>query len=433
MSRKVTLIFKWLVSTQEIINFEGRFDSPKFSPVRAQSYCVIPDPGHGYIDTGRQMYLPNDTPSNSISPEGRNISMGGFAQSYWEDYNGNPYNVMGIYEPDQVPIISTLCQSFTCCDNFYASIPGPTAPNRVFMHTGTSKGYDGGDYADPPVNATSIYEILAKNNYTWQIHFQDFTSAHGIHPLNTYVDNIIEDLDLQKFFFSVDAGTLPDYTFLVPLLSPTDDLYPTTEHPSYDLRWGEDLIKRVYERLRNSQYWNELLFVLTYDEHGGFWDKKPPPIAVDPEMGGSSSTPYEFDFQRYGIRIPTIFISPWLPKQVDHTLYDLTSILATVKDIFGVDEFLSYREETANKVTSWLNSPRNNTPTFLPNIPSDDEFCGSETSGGVSDLHKEYIEMYKKLMIKKNIDFLEPSLLRTDREAGKWLRSSIRKLFPPRK
>ncbi len=121
------------------------------------------------------------------------------------------------------------------------------------------------------MNATAIQEHLMAENYTWMIHFHDFTTAHGIHPLNTHQDNYLMDMGFKHFLTNLKKGTIPNYTWLVPLLGEKDGMRPTSQHPSYDIRPGESQIKEIYETLRASDRWNDTLFVITYDEHGGFW------------------------------------------------------------------------------------------------------------------------------------------------------------------
>ena len=78
----------------------------------------------------------------------------------------------------------------------------------------------------------------------------------------------------------------------------------------------------VYENFRKSKYWENTLFLITYDEHGGFWDHVHPPIdAVNPNPA-IPSFPDKFDFSRLGPRVPTILISPWIAKSVDNKTYN---------------------------------------------------------------------------------------------------------------
>lgn len=85
------------------------------------------------------------------------------------------------------------------------------------------------------------------------------------------------------------------------------------QHPDHSVREGERLMKNVYEALRKSPKWNETLFIITYDEHGGFYDHVSPPQEGVPSPDGKDNI-YGFDFKRLGLRVPTILISPWIEK-----------------------------------------------------------------------------------------------------------------------
>lgn len=89
------------------------------------------------------------------------------------------------------------------------------------------------------------------------------------------------------------------------------------DHPVHDVAHGQALIKEVYETLRASPQWNEILLLITYDEHGGFYDHVPTPLGVpSPDGLLGSAPPYSFDFTRLGVRVPTLLISPWIEAGV---------------------------------------------------------------------------------------------------------------------
>lgn len=85
------------------------------------------------------------------------------------------------------------------------------------------------------------------------------------------------------------------------------------DHPSHDISSGQKLIKEVYEALRSSPQWNEILFIIIYDEHGGFYDHVPTPVEGIPSPDDiDGPAPYNFKFDRLGARVPALFISPWI-------------------------------------------------------------------------------------------------------------------------
>jgi phospholipase C len=144
----------------------------------------------------------------------------------------------------------------------------------------------------------------------------------------------------------------------------------TSQHPLDDVTRGEALIKATYEAIRNSPIWSSSLFVITWDEHGGFFDHVPPPPAVPPgdTAPGSSYNLYAFSFNQYGPRVPAIVISPLIPRNlIDHRIYDHASIPATLEKCFGLSS-MTDRDASANNLMSLvsLSNPRSDAPAVLP-------------------------------------------------------------------
>ena len=133
---------------------------------------------------------------------------------------------------------------------------------------------------------------------------------------------------------------------------------------------GERLLKTIYETIRNSPHWENSVLIITYDEHGGFYDHVAPPQTVAP--GDATTDPandlYHFDFRQLGVRVPAVIVSPLIPKGlIDSTIYDHTSVLATVESIFGLQP-LTERDTQAHTLNHLfsLATPRTDAPTTLP-------------------------------------------------------------------
>lgn len=87
------------------------------------------------------------------------------------------------------------------------------------------------------------------------------------------------------------------------------------DHPSHDVSEGQKFVKKVYEALRSSPQWNEMLFIIVYDEHGGFYDHVPTPVKDVPSPDDiAGPAPYNFKFDRLGVRVPAFLISPWIER-----------------------------------------------------------------------------------------------------------------------
>jgi phospholipase C len=124
-------------------------------------------------------------------------------------------------------------------------------------------------------------------------------------------------------------GDLPAVTWVDPNFSdmPDDVDAASDDHPPGDMARGQRLVAQVYAALANSPCWAKTLFVVTYDEHGGFYDHVLPPG----NLGEPGAPPDAGDFGRYGLRVPTFVISPWVvPHSVSSTTYDHTSLIATI-------------------------------------------------------------------------------------------------------
>jgi phospholipase C len=178
-----------------------------------------------------------------------------------------------------------------------------------------------------------------------------------------HYSNLASDLGQPTYPYS--------YVFIEPSYDVLNDYKnSTSQHPLTDITLGEGLIKETYEAIRNSPHWNSSVLIITWDEHGGFYDHAIPPGAVAPgdTAPQDKHNQYGFTFQQYGPRVPAIVISPLVPKNVvDHRLYDHASILATSEAFFGVNP-LTQRDAKANRLDALLslNAPRPGTPATLP-------------------------------------------------------------------
>jgi phospholipase C len=135
-------------------------------------------------------------------------------------------------------------------------------------------------------------------------------------------------------------GTLPSYSFLEPSFITLEGT-PNDEHPPHDVCLGEQFLQLIYSAVVNGKNWESTLLIITFDEHGGCPDHMPPPWgAVAPD---EKSHPGEegFSFNRFGVRVPTILVSPWIQagtvfRSTTNLPYDHTSILATLRDWLSI-------------------------------------------------------------------------------------------------
>ncbi|CAO3617299.1 unnamed protein product [Cunninghamella echinulata] len=181
----------------------------------------------------------------------------------------------------------------------------------------------------------------------------------------------IKHHDIETFYLDCKNGNLPSFVYLEPSMFGVDQRLRNDQHPRanafYDLRRGELFYKQIYEAIRSGPQWKNILFLLTWDEHGGFYDHYPPPTNVVNPDGKSDPT---FNFTRLGIRVPAVLISPWIPKGFvlpkEHTL-EHASVSSTIHSLFGTP-YLTRRDQQANTFHQFANlsTPRDDCPMKLP-------------------------------------------------------------------
>jgi phospholipase C len=260
--------------------------------------------------------------------------------------------------------LTTLAQEFCVCDRWFSAVPGPTWLNRFYTHAATCDGMIV-DTAEHNYKMKTIFDTLGKNGFSWNIYYGDV-------PQSIVLQHHWRSLDhfkrFEKFYDDLQKGELAAYSFIEPRYLNFHQWKATDEHAPHDLRLGEYLIAEVYDNLRSSPLWEKSLLVVLYDEHGGFFDRVPPPGTVPSPDGKNSKNPI-FDFTRLGVRVPAILVSPYVEKgQVDSTIYEHSSLPATIKTIFDLPKGLTARDEAANTFEKNLSrsTPRSDTPLTLP-------------------------------------------------------------------
>ncbi len=284
--------------------------------------------------------------------------------------------VMEAFTPSRLPSIEALADHFVLCDNWYSEVPGPTQPNRLYMHAATSAGYVHNVWSRE-FDFRTIYNNLQDAGRTWATYSFDLNEAAHFTQLRGESARMKNFAD--SFAADVKSGALPDYSFLVPQFMNSATAMANSQHAPQDARYGDNLIADVYGALRaNAGVWNQSVLIVTYDEHGGFYDHVVPPAMGIPNPDGIQSPPPgdtaswvpKFAFDRLGFRVPALIVSPWVSSgNVDSTRYQHTSILATLKNLFGLPEFLTKRDASATPFDGLfqeLNKARTDTPEELP-------------------------------------------------------------------
>ncbi len=341
-----------------LCNSDLKPGSPSICQTASARDTTNPDPTHEVANVLQQL----DVPGKCL----------GFVQDYAASHaDKEPFdhsNVMCYFPRMTLPVLHTLAESFMVCDHWFSSLPGPTWPNRFFLTTGTSLGHtdmpDGiSQLALHIYNQDTIFTQLGHAGKSWAIYHGDFPQTLLLtrlwpHPLHFH--------GLDKFFKDAagDDEDFPAFSFLEPVYFNTFG-NQNDQHPPTQVSKGEQLIADVYNAIRGNQaLWEKTLLVVLYDEHGGFADHvwTPPRGAVPPDDNTDPISKFKFD--RLGVRVPAILISPWVAKGFDGTAYDHTSLLKYLADKWGV-EGLGKRAESANSfgpLLTKLVAPRTDTP-----------------------------------------------------------------------
>jgi phospholipase C len=331
------------------------------------------DPGEGYAATNLQLYG-TASPTDRSSP-----TNGGFVTNFASTLRGVdvhrsvlagtvPADVMGMFTPELLPVLSGLARGYAVCDHWYSSAPTETFPNRAFASCATSQGRL--DDTVATFDTQSIFGLLGAHGLDWSIfgydnapltrlNFPDTKSAPESH-FGLFTD----------FQTRAAAGTLGAYTFLEPSWGSSGN----SQHPNYDVALGEQLLHDVYYALRDGPGWAATLLVVNYDEHGGCYDHVPPPSGATPPDGSAGE--FGFDFTRFGVRVPAVLVSPRIapgtvfrstgPVPIDHT-----STLKTLEVRWSLPS-LTARDAAAPDVgdTLTLTTPRTDDPLLGVVVPT---------------------------------------------------------------
>jgi phospholipase C len=312
-----------------------------------------PDPDHHFPAVDVQIY-------GGATGAGRVANMQGFVTSYFQQQEdvAHSQKIMYYFKQSDLPVLTTLALQFAVFNRWFASIPGPTICNRAFAHYGTSFGRVDMDPFDVIEPIKSIYTRLVTANpkHSAKVYYYD-TSSSSMEVANLLQNQTEVFGTYPQFLSDCDKGLLPDYSFIEPNFSDHDsddgEAVASDQHPDHDVQAGEALIAEVYTHIKNGPSWANTALLVVYDEHGAIFDHVPPPACpadtfhstqVDPGTG----LPFQFD--RLGVRVPAILISPWIPQgTVVNRVLDHASIPATITKFFlGSYPHVSLREANAD-------------------------------------------------------------------------------------
>jgi len=358
----------------------------------------------------------------------------GFVRNFTKHYPNSSLEerqaIMGFYPLDFLPALHTLARSFTICDHWFSSLPGPTWPNRFFALSGTCSG----DVEMLPAtdaqavgnvfsvqSQDTIFDRLEEAGKRWNIFYYDIASS-------LLLDNMRRPEMSSKYekidkFFKVCAQseeTVPDFIFIEPKYYGLDQ---NDDHPPHNVMKAQKLVADVYNALRsNEALWESTLFVIFYDEHGGFYDHVQPPKAVPPD---DKTQVYGFD--QLGVRVPALLVSPWVERRVEKTEFDHTSFLKYLIEKWSLRP-LTARSTAANSISCALRlHKRDDTPQFI-RVPYAD-LIPSHPGWELSDIsvHHSAFDRLADRLLNTYGEAAELAALRDAIEAqGAWLKLKAR-------
>ena len=285
-----------------------------------------------------------------------------------------------------------LADAYTICDAYFCSVMGPTDPNRLYLMTGMidPNGTGGGpaiDNSEPGFTWTTYPERLQAAGVSWKVYqqsdnfddnalawFVQYRNAAPGNPLHDRGMTFVDDL-VAAFMADVTNGALPQVSWIV---APT----ALSEHPIYSPSSGAALTRQLLEALTaNPAVFNSTVFILTYDENGGFFDHIPAPVPVP----GTADEFVNGLPIGLGVRVPTLIISPWTRGgYVCSQVFDHTSIIRFLEAWTGVAEsnISAWRRRICGDLTSAFNfaNPDTSYSGLPPVLPVD---CASGTSPSV--------------------------------------------------
>jgi len=321
-----------------------------------------PDPDHHFPAVDMQIFG-GDTSPNRVA------NMQGFVKSYFNQQKdvGHSQKIMYYFAQNQLPVLTTLALEFAVFNRWFASIPGPTICNRAFAHYGTSFGRVDMNllYVNEPFK--SIYDRLinATPKHTAKLYYYD-TASSTMEIVNLLQNQPELFGTYEQFLDDCSKGSLPDYSFVEPNYSDHDsddgEEVASDQHPDHNVQAGELFIASVYHAIKqNANLWQSTALLIVYDEHGGIYDHVVPPACTPDQFQASANdtgTGMPFAFDRLGVRVPAILISPWIPRgTIVSRVFDHASIPGTVTKFFLGDYSPRSPRETSADVFIEPNAP----------------------------------------------------------------------------
>ncbi len=352
------------------------YQDRKFAPFLLKNpYDPIDaDPPHERGPIATQM----GTPVNGVFP------MDGFVTNYASAPGAkcltadNPPPVMGYFTANEAPVTDFFAQQFAICDHWFSSLPAGTQPNRLMAMSGFSLI----DVNQVPLPEQElVYDWLTRNGVRWRVYHEGM-------PFFAMMPKWIGDILAEDKFRPLDQlsldieneppGEFPQAIFIEPTYTDCPHIGGSSDdHAPSAIKGGEEFLLEVYRDItQDPDIWAGTVMIVTYDEHGGFFDHvSPPAFRTDPPPQAR----YQQGFDTLGVRVPAFIISPFIePGAVFNQRLDHTSILKFIGQKFGQGGSYSdlVGRRAVGSVLDLLNAP--GSQRVAPTIPSLDDYLQKE-------------------------------------------------------
>lgn len=304
--------------------------------------CTEPDPPHGWTSSRTQL------------DDG---TCRGFVRAYLESGGPDapPGNVMAYQTREDQPVSYALADAYALCQRWFSSVLSSTWPNRLYFHAAQSEGVTSNDFPPGGYSARTLWDQLTDAGIEWGYYFTDLPTLalfgdRGWGERLQFMD---------AFFDDAAAGRLPNVVCVDAGAGYNDD------HPPHHPLLGQLFLGSVYAALAASPHWERCLFIVTYDEAGGFFDHVAPGLIADDYA--------DLGFDQLGFRVPSFVAGPYVKNVVSNDMFEHASALRLVQDLFGIDERLTLRNEITGDLSSVLDwdamaEGRPAAPIVLPKI-----------------------------------------------------------------
>jgi phospholipase C len=211
---------------------------------------------------------------------------------------------------------------------------GPTWPNRYYLHAGTAHGRT----RNRPIGLgapTTVWERLAERCCTGKNYYAGAVPWYSAaFPSKSFsgADAMVPE-PVDGFFRDAARGELPNLAIVDP------DFEVNDAHAPHSLALAEAFLSSIHRALMTGPAWPRTMMVITFDEHGGFFDHVPPPAIHDPDP----------NFRQLGFRVPAIVVGPMVRQgQVVSTRFEHLSVAATLRARFGIGSLGERMDATAD-------------------------------------------------------------------------------------